>query len=207
MTNSKNSWKPEFKYESVTGQFEDYRGNKRDFTMVAVSVPMDDNSAEVVMPVDVIREYTVKERQVLDDETGNLITEPEHTERYVDEDIVSVANVSKMLSVGVAVRSMRDTDNGMGVRIAYGKALKYRDHRLYVTHPGMINTKMVQALIEQEAEHFRKDPGSYLVGYNADKARYQKTGKVASAELTTDDITKEKLQINLKENTYDHRKA
>lgn len=207
MTNSKNSWKPEFKYESVTGQFEDYRGNKRDFTMVAVSVPMDDNSAEVVMPVDVIREYTVKERQVLDDETGNLITEPEHTEQYVDEDIVSVANVSKMLSVGVAVRSMRDTDNGMGVRIAYGKALKYCDHRLYVTHPGMINTKMVQALIEQEAEHFRKDPGSYLVGYNADKVRYQKTGKVASAELTTDDITKEKLQINLKENTYDHRKA
>ena len=52
----------------------------------------------------------------------------------------------------------------------------------------MINTKMVKALLEQEAEHFKKDPGSYLAGYNEAKTRYAKDGKIAEVEMTETEI-------------------
>lgn len=136
-------WEPEFKHQSVTGQFVDYAGNTRDFTMVAVSVPVD------MLLVD-----------------GTL----------------AYRNCEKVLTIGVAVRSAQDKDNGMGVRIAYGKALKKADHILAVTHEGMINTTMVDALLQQEAAYFAKNPGMYLAGYNDDKERYEKTGRVANAE-------------------------
>ena len=37
---NKKEFKPEYKYETLTGKFTDYRGMVRDFTMVAVSIPM-----------------------------------------------------------------------------------------------------------------------------------------------------------------------
>ena len=90
----------------------------------------------------------------------------------------------KALSIGVSVRSVRDADNGMGPRIAYGKAVNPRsmEHVMFVTHPGMINTLMVEALLKQEAAHFEKDPGTYLAGYNHDKMKYEKTGVAGTAE-------------------------
>lgn len=135
-------WDPEFKYQSVSGQFVDYAGNTRDYTMVAVSVPTS---------------------MVLANWTGYRMCE-------------------KVLTIGIAVRSVQDNDNGMGVRIAYGKALKKADHVLAVTHEGMINTTMVDALLAQEASYFEKNPGMYLAGYNDDKERWYKTGRVANAE-------------------------
>ncbi len=185
----KNEFKPEYKYETLTGKFTDYRGMVRDFTMVAVSIPMKNDDAVVTRPIEVEDEYEIPSKNVLDPETGQIVYVPESTEKFVDEYDELLAPITKMLSVGVATRCVRDThDADLGVRIAYGKALKLWDHTLYVSHPGMINTKMVKALLEQEAEHFKKDPGSYLVGYNDAKARYAKDGKIAEVEMTDEEI-------------------
>lgn len=189
----KNEFKPEYKYETLTGKFTDYRGMVRDFTMVAVSIPMKNDDAVVTRPVEVEDEYEIPAKNVLDEDTGQIVYVPESTEKFVDEYDELLAPITKMLSVGVATRCVRDThDADLGVRIAYGKAMKLWDHTLYVSHPGMINTKMVKALLEQEAEHFKKDPGSYLVGYNDAKARYLKDGKIAEVEMTEEEITNSK---------------
>ena len=53
---------------------------------------------------------------------------------------------------------------------------------------------MVRALLEQEADHFVKDPGSYITGYNADKLRFETTGQIAEAEMTADEIKAHNIQ-------------
>ena len=61
----------------------------------------------------------------------------------------------------------------LGKKIAYGKALKYNDHIIMVTREGMINTKLVTALLEQEAEYFKKNPDSYIAGYKKKMWKYK----------------------------------
>lgn len=205
----KNEFKPEYKYETLTGKFTDYRGMVRDFTMVAVSIPMKNDDAVVTRPVMYEDEYEIPAKNVLNEETGQIEYVPSTTEKFVDEADEVLAPITKMLSVGVATRCVRDThDADLGVRIAYGKAMKLWEHTLYVSHPGMINTKMVKALLEQEAEHFKKDPGSYLVGYNDAKARYAKDGKIAEVEMTYEEIadTKKSEKKNLPVKTTDVKK-
>ena len=189
-----NEWVPEFKHEMFKGTFTDYRGNERDFTMVAVSIPMDENEYPRVEKTVEFENETYLPDKVIQNENGDVIDfEPGHTTFFKDEMDVLVSPVVKMLSVGVAVRCVRDKDTGIGERIAYGKAVKFRNHVLFASHPGMINTKMVKALLEQEADHFKKDPGSYLAGYNADKFRYEKTGKIADVEMTEQEANAKEL--------------
>ena len=155
-------WVPEFKYETIKGTFTDYRGQTRNYTMVAVSIPILGN---------------IYKLEALDDEP------------YAFGEF-KMTGFSKMLSIGVSVPFVRDQDRGISERIAYGKALKNRNHTLYVSQPGMINSKMVKALLEQEAEYFEKDPGLYLVGYNDDKMKYIETGRIAEAEMTESEYNK-----------------
>lgn len=154
MAKNKNNkvWDPEYRYQAIKGQFVDYRGEKRDYTMVAVSVPFTDVA-----------------------QFGFL-------------GIRGTMPVEKLLVLGVAVRCNRDADNGMGERIAYGKALKKMDHTVMVSHAGLINTTMVGALLQQEAAFFEKDPGMYIAGYNSDKRRFEESGRVAPAELSEDEL-------------------
>lgn len=85
----------------------------------------------------------------------------------------------KCVSIGVSVCLPQDRFDGeLGKRIAYGKAMKDKSHRLYATAPGMINTGMITGLLEQEAEHFKTDPGSYLRGYNTYKIRYDRAMRI-----------------------------
>lgn len=171
---TKSNWNPEYKYETLTGKFTDYRGQERDFTMVAVSVPATEERHSVVKTV-----------------AGY----PGYWE--------GVADVAKMLTIGVAVRCVRDKDLGLGERIAYGKALALRNHTVYVSHPGMINTKMVKALLEQEAAFFKKDPGSYIKGYNFDRDRYRRTGKIAEAEMTEAEINQRNFDNKIQNETIE----
>lgn len=79
----------------------------------------------------------------------------------------------KVLSIGVSVCRPNDAYNKeLGIKIATGKARKYRDHALYTTDKGLINGTMVKALLEQEAKYFENNPGRYLAGYNSDMKKY-----------------------------------
>lgn len=150
-------WEPEYRYQEIKGQFVDYRGETRDYTMVAVSIPFK--------------------------ETAN----------FGPFGIFGQLKVEKILSVGVAVRCNRDKDNGMGTRIAYGKAVKNLDHVMVATHSGLINTMMVGALLKQEAACFEKNPGAYLKGYDKDRYRYEATGRIAPAELKESEVSANKV--------------
>lgn len=79
--------------------------------------------------------------------------------------------VSKVLCLGIAVRRPEDKYNEeLGMRIAEGKALKVltnpsKGKLITVSDSGLVNTKMVQALLEQEALYFKRDPRSYIANY------------------------------------------
>lgn len=86
--------------------------------------------------------------------------------------------MEKVLCLGIAVRRVEDTFNEeLGMKIALGKALKVisnpdKGKLIFVSDAGLINTKMVEALLEQEALYFKRDPGCYIKGYG--KQTYQK---------------------------------
>lgn len=95
-------------------------------------------------------------------------------------------NKSKILSVGVSVCRPADKfDEELGKRIAQGKAEKSYKHTLATCSPGMINDKVVKALLEQESEFFENNPGYYLAGYDADIKKYKE--KLAKNDLTPEE--------------------
>ena len=186
------------KHETIKGTLIDYRGMSRDFTMVAVSIPMKDEfNVYERKPIKINPEDECRETHCYNVQYSHAEIMPETTfaSTYDFKTVYPlelVSPVRKVLSIGVAVRCNRERDNALrGEEVAYGKAVKNAKngtgHLLYVSHEGMINTKMVRALLEQEAEHFAKDPGSYIKVYNLHRDRYNQTGRIARAEMTTDE--------------------
>jgi len=188
MKEEKKKFEMPLKHETITGTFTDYRGMERDFTMVAVTIPVKEKDIDIVVySREHITDPTYNVTYSIDSEYKKY-PEDESNEGYESFVFTDLTKVRKILSIGVAVRCNRDKDLKLGEYIAYGKAFRNAfetyGHVLFVTHSGMINTKMVQALLEQESEHFKKDPGSYIKGYNKDRDRYLSTGRVAIAEMT-----------------------
>lgn len=99
---------------------------------------------------------------------------------YVDsQHLRDLLDTPKYITVGVSVCLPFDEFNEeLGKKIAYGKALKSTEHRLYATHSGLINTGLVTGLLNQEAERFKIDPGCYLKGYNDYKAKYMRASRI-----------------------------
>lgn len=106
----------------------------------------------------------------------SIVDEDAHVE-FTEDDCGMMA--PKCVSIGVSVCLPQDGfDEELGKKIAYGKAMKSVEHRLYATAPGMVNTGMITGLLAQESEHFKTDPGSYLHGYNEYKARYDRAMRI-----------------------------
>ena len=85
---------------------------------------------------------------------------------------------TKNVRIGVAIQREGDIPNSeLGRKIALGKALKDKTCLaiLFSTSKGMINKKVVNALLEQEIEYFKQNPGNYISGYNKDKEKYLKS--------------------------------
>lgn len=142
---SKKKILPEYRAQYLTDYFVDYAGNKRMFTLCAISIPLD---ADEDMMVGVVG-------------TG--------------ADIKDCLVFDKQLKLGMAVQCPEDpADEELGKKIAYGKAVKYSDHVMAVTDAGMINTVMVDALLHQEAEFFKRNPESYIAGYKKKMFQYWK---------------------------------
>lgn len=99
---------------------------------------------------------------------------------YVDmSEAENFLDTPKCVSIGVSVCLPFDNfDEELGKKIAYGKAMKSTEHRLYATDEGLINTVMISGLLEQESEYFKKYPGRYLKGYDAYKARYEREARI-----------------------------
>lgn len=94
---------------------------------------------------------------------------------YVEENLECIDTGDKVLSLGISVCRAGDEFNvELGKKIALGKAIKRRNHAMYATDAGLINNTMVKALLQQEAEYFKVNPGRYITGYDKDAARYKK---------------------------------
>lgn len=122
--------------------------------------------------VDSFKDYTGAERKFV------MAAVSLHNEYSVDitEDLEPIDSDHKILSIGVSVCRPTDTFNEeLGKKIAEGKAIKYRDHAIYAVDAGLINDKVVRALLSQESEYFKSNPGRYLAGYNKDAEKYQKS--------------------------------
>jgi len=101
---------------------------------------------------------------------------------FINESFVSLSNdmdvwdlkAPKLLLLGVAVRNANDTyDEELGMKIALGKALKVLDDPdkqtgkiIAVSDKGLINSAVVDAILDQEAAYFKRNPGSYITGYD-----------------------------------------
>ena len=87
----------------------------------------------------------------------------------------------KVLRLGISVQNPQDikVNTELGKTIALGKAKNDRSciGKLYTTNKGMINQKMVEALLDQEFEHFQNAPHLYIKGYKKDKELYKSNPK------------------------------
>lgn len=84
------------------------------------------------------------------------------------------SSIAKILSIGIAICCPSDTYNEeVGKKVAYSKAMNPENpYRLFASAPGMVNTKMVDALIEQEITYFTNNPESHIKGYNDAMYKY-----------------------------------
>lgn len=94
-----------------------------------------------------------------------------------------VRGVEKILSLGIAVGHINDKNcwnEEIGKKIALGRSLKIDVNSpiLVTTHKGFISAELVDAFLKKEMEHFKKDPGTYITGYDKAKQRYQCQKKV-----------------------------
>jgi hypothetical protein len=123
-------------------KFVDNNGIEREFILAAVSIDLR------------------KDKSVIYSEAAIGVTTGE-----------AAYDMEKVLCLGIAVRRPEDTFNeALGMTIAKGKALKAltdpsKGKLLFASDAGLINTKMVQALLEQEALYFKRDPRCYIAGY------------------------------------------
>ena len=89
-----------------------------------------------------------------------------------DADII-MEEVVKKLSLGFAICNPEDKwDEELGKRIALGKAIKRPSRVMYASHAGMINTEVVNALINQEMKFTEKSPETVFKGYETAKKKW-----------------------------------
>ncbi len=83
-----------------------------------------------------------------------------------DMDGLDVQEVVKGLKLGFAICNPTDKfDEKLGITIAVGRARKNAEYALLASEPGYINTKLVRAFLEQEAEYFKHNPEYKIAGY------------------------------------------
>lgn len=128
---------------------------------------------KIVFKIDTFVDFSGRERQIVFcaistncDEILDSWQEP-HLE-----------NINKKLLLGVAVQNPNDEPNlELGKIIAEGKARKQKSRigTIYSTNNGMINGKVVEALLEQEMYHFKESPQVYIKGYSRALERFTKS--------------------------------
>lgn len=83
-----------------------------------------------------------------------------------DLDGFDMQDVVKGLKLGFAICNPTDKFyEKLGITIAVGRARKNAEYALLASEPGYINTKLVRAFLEQEAEYFKHNPEYKIAGY------------------------------------------
>ena len=81
-----------------------------------------------------------------------------------------ITSAVKGVRLGWAICNPVDTFNEkIGIKIAEGRARHNTKYALYSTSTGYINTKMIDAFLDQEAEFFMSNPATKIAGYKRKK--------------------------------------
>lgn len=88
------------------------------------------------------------------------------SDSYVTNDDYDEFDIAKSVRLGVSICNPSDKwDEETAYRIAVSRARENTEYALYATKGGMINTSLVTALLSQEAEYLKQNPGQYIPGY------------------------------------------
>lgn len=152
--------------EIITDSFVDYAGKTHYFVIAALSQNLPTRSGQLENnPVCEDNTPVIHEVGVYVQDFG--------TEEYIGE-------VTKVLRLGISICNPTDEfDEKVGAFKAVARARKATP-TLFAKNRGVINTKVVKALLEQEAEYLKANPESFIEGYAEMKERYL-TGKKMEA--------------------------
>ena len=77
-----------------------------------------------------------------------------------------IQNVVKGLKIGYSICNPVDNYNEqLGIDIAIGRARKNSEYALLASNIGYIHSRLVKAVLQQEAEYFKRNPASKIKGY------------------------------------------
>lgn len=153
--------------ETITSDFVDYRGDKHYFVIAAISenFPKSFNTSSSKIYIDETRKVA-----------NRCIPVYYEVNEYIEDYGLTGYSipVTKGLRIGISVCNPIDTFNeSIGRTKAIARA-RMSDPVLVVRNPGLINTKMVKALLEQESEYLKDNPELLIKGYKESKARYER---------------------------------
>jgi hypothetical protein len=133
------------------GVFTDYAGLKRPYVFAAVSGEVSSMDFAIEGPSFPIKSVGI----------GFSIVHPSDLDK---------TKKTKVKGVEVEVPIY---DEKIGEQIAAGKAQDSNNARvLFTIEPGLINTKVVNALLEQEEYHFLANPKAYIANYERDRVKH-----------------------------------
>lgn len=97
---------------------------------------------------------------------SEVFTEDDEPSYVTDIDGLEIQEVVKGLKLGFAICNPTDKfDEKLGITIAVGRARKNAEYALVASEMGYINTQLVRAFLQQEAEYFKHNPEYKIAGY------------------------------------------
>lgn len=169
--------------------FIDFEGNKHQIVLVAISTVLPNTLEKAGENIENFSPCTPIYYQITSfvDDYGTL-------DFYEDD-------LKKVLSIGVAICNPEDNfDLNKGIAKATGRARKNAPI-MWVNKPGIINTKMVKALLEQEADYIKDNPDTVIKGYSEREKKYlynKSMQKFAESLDNTDTAVIDKITSNKK---------
>ena len=144
--------------EFITDSFTDYAGKVHHFVIAALSQNLPVRSGQ-------LEHNPVCEDNVPVTHEVGVYLEDYGTESYL-------GTVTKVIRLGISICNPTDVfDEKVGALKAAARAHDSKP-TMYAAHPGAINTKVVRALLEQEAEYLKNNPENFITGYADMRDRY-----------------------------------
>ena len=97
---------------------------------------------------------------------SEVFTEFDEPTYVTDFEGEGIQEIVKGLKLGFAICNPTDNfDEKLGITIAVGRARKNAEYALLASEMGYINTQLVRAFLQQEAEYFKNNPEYKIAGY------------------------------------------
>ena len=162
--------------EVINDSFVDYAGKTHYFTIAAVSSLLPRFTGQMV-------------NNPTSDEGLRVIHEVGiYVEDYGTDDYL--CNVTKVVRLGISMCNPTDEyDEKVGALKAIARA-RANEPAILSVDPGTINTKVVRALLEQEAEYLKHNPENFIEGYADMKARFLKRQEMETMVENFSDLEK-----------------